>query len=359
MGSPHTHISEMCAQEAYQLFAAGDWRTCLARLRVALGARPGALADGRARMIAALLACRQGRQTEAEAHFARAEELFAERSSFIVFALDAVRAELAVAAGDTELALAVAMGGLRQTVTANEAERLLPLGARALADSATMLRDRGDDPAVALDRLRDLRREFPNVVADSGAYSSFYLSVLAALHELTDAEQARAVLAADEATTWQRATEACRAAGMRWDEAYCRWREAQALTRHRSRRRDAATALQTAYAIATELQALPLITDLEVLARGARLPLSPAAPVPPSATDAIPALTAREREVLRFIVAGHTYAEIAGALFLSEKTIGVHVSNMLRKTGVANRVELAQLVHRLDSTTPATEPTIS
>jgi DNA-binding NarL/FixJ family response regulator len=45
-------------------------------------------------------------------------------------------------------------------------------------------------------------------------------------------------------------------------------------------------------------------------------------------------------------VAGHTYGEIARDLVVSEKTVSVHVSNMLRKTGAANRVELAQLARR-------------
>jgi uncharacterized protein DUF998 len=121
-----------------------------------------------------------------------------------------------------ELALSVAVDGLRQTVTANDSERLLPLAVRALADRATMQRDRGDDPAATLDRLRDLRREFPAAVANPEAYSRLERSVLAAQQDLADAEQARAVLSADEATTWHRAAEACRAAGTRWDEAYCR-----------------------------------------------------------------------------------------------------------------------------------------
>jgi DNA-binding CsgD family transcriptional regulator len=351
MGSPHTHISEMCAQEAYSLLVAGDWRTCLARLRVALGARPGVLADGRARMIAALLASRQGRLAEARAHFARAEELFTGGSNFRVFALDAVHAELAVATGDTALALSVATRGLRQTLPSNDVERLLPLAVRALADRATMLRDRGEDPAATLDRLGDLRHEFPNVVLeDNPDPSEFYRSVVNAEQKLTDAEQARAVLADDETAAWERAAEACRAADHRWDEAYCRWREAQALTRDRSRRRDAARVLPVAYAMATELQAAPLIADLETLARGARLSLYDTAPET-AATDVIPGLTAREREVLRFIVLGHTYAEIAHALFLSEKTISAHVSNMLRKTGAANRMELAQLHSRLAAPT--------
>ena len=66
--------------------------------------------------------------------------------------------------------------------------------------------------------------------------------------------------------------------------------------------------------------------------------------------DAPPAfagLTRRESEVLRHLVAGRTYAEIARALFISEKTVSVHVSHLLRKTGTSSRIELADLARRL------------
>ena len=52
-------------------------------------------------------------------------------------------------------------------------------------------------------------------------------------------------------------------------------------------------------------------------------------------------LTPREREVLSHVVAGETYAQIAASLYISEKTVSVHVSNLLRKTGTASRIELA------------------
>jgi Bacterial regulatory proteins, luxR family len=45
------------------------------------------------------------------------------------------------------------------------------------------------------------------------------------------------------------------------------------------------------------------------------------------------------------------------ALVVSEKTVSVHVSNMLRKTGTGNRVELAQLARLL--TSPAHGPRLS
>ncbi|MGH8825005.1 MAG: response regulator transcription factor [Jiangellaceae bacterium] len=55
----------------------------------------------------------------------------------------------------------------------------------------------------------------------------------------------------------------------------------------------------------------------------------------------------REREMLNHIMAGRTYGEIARELVVSEKTVSVHVSHLLHKTGTANRVELAQLARRV------------
>ena len=59
------------------------------------------------------------------------------------------------------------------------------------------------------------------------------------------------------------------------------------------------------------------------------------------------ALTPRERELLGHLVRGLTYAEIAEALVISEKTVSSHVSNLLRKTNTASRVELTRLVGRI------------
>ena len=52
-------------------------------------------------------------------------------------------------------------------------------------------------------------------------------------------------------------------------------------------------------------------------------------------------LTGRELEVLHLLVQGRTNREIGEGLFISPKTAGVHVSNILGKLGVKNRVEAA------------------
>jgi DNA-binding CsgD family transcriptional regulator/tetratricopeptide (TPR) repeat protein len=67
-----------------------------------------------------------------------------------------------------------------------------------------------------------------------------------------------------------------------------------------------------------------------------------------AATRANPAgLTPRELEVLTLVAEGLHNSEIAGRLFLSEKTVAHHVSAILRKLGVPNRVQAVTEAARL------------
>ena len=64
-------------------------------------------------------------------------------------------------------------------------------------------------------------------------------------------------------------------------------------------------------------------------------------------------LTEREREVLSLLAAGRSNPEIGRTLFISTKTVSVHVSNILAKLGVSGRVEAAAVAHRLGVYGPA------
>jgi DNA-binding CsgD family transcriptional regulator len=276
-----------------------------------------------------------------------AEELFAEQSGFMAFPFDAVRAELSVAEGDTDGAVAAALAGAAQDAPPTWCERLLPLAARALADQAQRLRDQKGDPARALARLDDLRSRHPDVLVDPGPGEIYQIQVRA-MRALYDAESHRAH--ADPATghAFHDAAQTCRAGGLAWHEAYASWRTAQAVLRDRRPERKAArAALRRAHELATDLQARPIQQDVEALARLARIPLTPASGSPAAAAAAIPNVTRREREVLAHLVAGRTYHEIANALFISDKTVSAHISNMLRKTGSTSSIELAELARRL------------
>jgi DNA-binding CsgD family transcriptional regulator len=91
-----------------------------------------------------------------------------------------------------------------------------------------------------------------------------------------------------------------------------------------------------------------LKANVEELAAMARISLtSPKVPTAATVPAAFTGLTARENEVLAHLVANRTNAEIAETLFISEKTVSVHVSNLLRKTDTRSRREVAALARRV------------
>jgi DNA-binding NarL/FixJ family response regulator len=92
-----------------------------------------------------------------------------------------------------------------------------------------------------------------------------------------------------------------------------------------------------------------LVTAVRVVAEGNSL-LAPSVtrriiaefaqrPVRPSIKSEVEHLTERENEVLKLIARGQTNAEIAGELIVSEATIKTHVSNLLTKLGLRDRVQ--------------------
>jgi DNA-binding NarL/FixJ family response regulator len=73
----------------------------------------------------------------------------------------------------------------------------------------------------------------------------------------------------------------------------------------------------------------------------------------PSRDDALTRMgvTRREAEVLDLLAAGRTNRQIAEVLYISEKTASVHVTNLLRKLGVSNRIDAAAIAQRLGDDT--------
>ena len=120
------------------------------------------------------------------------------------------------------------------------------------------------------------------------------------------------------------------------------------LARKRGSTAEAANALRAAHGYALEQEAEPLRRRVEESAATARISLAkPSVPTPEAAPAAFTGLTTREREVLAHLVANRTNAEIAQTLFISEKTVSVHVSNLLRKTATGSRREVAALARRV------------
>jgi DNA-binding NarL/FixJ family response regulator/tetratricopeptide (TPR) repeat protein len=107
--------------------------------------------------------------------------------------------------------------------------------------------------------------------------------------------------------------------------------------------RDAArAAMYTAGSIAAALGSAPLSAAVDDLARRARV-----SAVPVRRAAAGPdALTEREHEVLLLVAEGSTNREIADRLFLSPKTVGIHVSRVLAKLDAHTRGEAVAIARR-------------
>lgn len=116
-----------------------------------------------------------------------------------------------------------------------------------------------------------------------------------------------------------------------------RWAEALLAVGDRDAAREQAAA---ALEVAERIGARPLSTAVTDLARRARLDL------PGVAGRTTDVLTAREAEVLTLVADGLSNRQIGEKLYISGKTVSVHVSNLLAKLGAGGRAEAVTIAHR-------------
>jgi DNA-binding CsgD family transcriptional regulator len=127
--------------------------------------------------------------------------------------------------------------------------------------------------------------------------------------------------------------------GFMYETARSQWRLAEALA-EAGDRDEAQQQWRLAVAAADKLGATRLRAALADLGRRARLGTTRAV-----AGSPLSVLTSRELEVLRALAGGRSNREIASELFISDKTVSVHVSNILAKLGAASRTEAAAIAH--------------
>ncbi len=194
------------------------------------------------------------------------------------------------------------------------------------------VREAADSAARHLGQLQSVVEGLP-----PGHWEGRHLGAWVALAQ---AEHDR-VLGRDEPSAWSDAADAW-AAGSSAEplEGYARWRAASGLLAARGAEARAAAKRQLirALEIATALHAAPLRADIERVAARAHLSLTGATQARAGTKDALD-LTPRELEVLELVAAGQSNREIGEALFITEKTAGAHVSNVLGKLGVSRRTE--------------------
>ncbi len=304
------------------------------------------------RRAAATLAVREGRLHDAAEHLARAGELVASFPTRIGAGGPLVLAEHLLAAGSADEALGVVECHLVTHAVADPrtGDLLLLWGARAAADLAQQARDAGDERRAAdacrrIANLDEVRRALSTVAFDAADPEDVLAPAVRAMYH---AELARSRIGSGDPQLWAAAAEACAAAGLAWDEAVVRRWLGQSILDTAGSRPEAAAALRAAHEAAVAMKAYPLRDEVQRVARAARLSVVPIPAPSNGAHDGSPlhVLTPRELEVLGHLVAGRSYSEIANDLVISDKTVSVHVSNLLRKTGTRNRNEAATLARR-------------
>ena len=156
-----------------------------------------------------------------------------------------------------------------------------------------------------------------------------------------DAELSR-LRGENDPALWQAAVDAF-GYGAVYEQAVCRRRLAEALL-GADRRDEAAEELHKADEVASKLGAKPLADALRALARRARIPLDGML----APRDTVDPLTPREKSVLALVASGRTNREVGAELFISEKTVSVHLSRVMAKLGATRRAEAVAIAYDRD-----------
>jgi DNA-binding CsgD family transcriptional regulator/tetratricopeptide (TPR) repeat protein len=277
------------------------------------------------------------------------------------------RAEAALLEGRPADALREVEEALAQFAGSDEIYLVAPLlvlgmtAAADLAENGRAFRDPGR-VAAAEETGKVLLAQVSALAGDqSGAAET--PSVRAAI--ATAKAEASRLDGTSDSTLWSAAAAAWDAVPMPHPAATARARAGEAVLLVRGPRDEAARLLREAHSGAVALGATPLRERIEAIAGRARVEL--AGPIAASDADAPPTgtpatasrgpaeilgLSAREWEVLELVAAGRSNAEIAETLFISPKTASVHVTHILDKLGVNNRVEAATIAVRVGAGEP-------
>ena len=227
--------------------------------------------------------------------------------------------------------------------------RLLAAGMRACADLAERARAHRDrhaaeDAVAAGDELAAWVQQMGGAPFTDHPYAA----TIPGERATWEAERAR-LAGSNDSEAWAGAAKIWDGLGCPHRAGYAWWRQAQAQLEEGQPITAAAGALRAAAGGGDGHQ--PLLAQVRALAERARIPLQPrdvatSSSSPLAEANAQYGLTTRELAVLRLVGTGRTNAQIGAELFISQRTAGVHVTNILRKLGVSGRVQAAALAER-------------
>ena len=358
VGLERRYGMDLAALEADIRFRLGRWDEADDVTRAGLALDQRGRGSPYLAIVRARLAANRGEVDEAERRLGHVTIADLDPDVAVIHAVASV--ETALLRGDPGVAAELAAGTLAVFGGAGIEAWAMPLvafGLRAAADLVETGEAARDTEAVAAARaLADA------IAAHADAFASVAIGAtptarawLATAH----AERERAAGMPD-GEAWDRAVAAWDDAGGRLGGADARLRLAVARLRQTGVKADVRSLVDAAWRTSVDLGATPLRSEIEATARRARIQLTAERPGPdvadvpegpathsPRPAPAGHALSPRELEVLRLVAAGRSNGEIGEELFITRKTAGVHVTHILDKLGVANRVEAAMVAARL------------
>ena len=360
-GLARFHGAALQAMIVNTLFRLGRWDEGERRAREAFDANPAGTAAMDLRLARAKISMARGDFATTAADLEAVKALSA-RAIDPRFVVPVVTLEVGLALWEDRLddARDVIAAGLAKLTGSQEVWFAAPLvwhGLRAEANRAEAARVRRGSEEIEgargtatalMKHLSQLKGRLDPAAAAVHQAADIYIT-------MCEAEWSR-LEGASSAELWEKVAATWDAMRQPYPAAYARWRMAEALLARRARSGPAVEALREAHATAQRMGAEPLRRELQALATRAGIgldepataatgPTAPPSPVP--AAEARLGLTRREVEVLRLVAMGRTNREVATTLFISEKTAGVHVSNILRKLDLRSRVEASAYAHRL------------
>ncbi len=311
----------------------GRWQRAEELLDESLGLRPEGVDLVRVRFESGLLALRRGDLSRAEAELDAAAALGARIvDPQLVGPVAAARVDLASAQGTPERGLGLAETAWPALAEAGDAYGL-ELCVAATRAGAALAAATGD--STGMDRWAERCRAVTASVVAPGP-------IVDVLAVAAGAEAGGVGPGSDDG--WQAAVAGWRGLGDPYLTAYSLMRLSEARSAAPGGHGAAVEAAAEARTIAAELGAAGVVAEVDDLVRRAGLDMTvseerdlPEAPY---------GLTPREQEILALLADGWSNRRIGAELFISPRTVEVHVSNLLAKLDASNRAEAGALAHR-------------
>ncbi|NJP34446.1 helix-turn-helix transcriptional regulator [Micromonospora thermarum] len=348
LGLGRTYETRLLAIATNGLFRVGQWAEAEKVVAAALRHRPSGADAVELLLARCRLSVGYGDIEAADRDLDAVATVLAGGGARHVIPLLTLRAGLAMWQGRHDLARQAVQRGLTES-RSDDVTILAALvwhGLRAEAEAHA-------SRTVDVDRtaVRRLREAADRVARKSASAPPAVRSVVDGFLALCAAEVSR--LDGSDPELWARSVTEWDRRNHPYPAAYSRLRQAEALLARRGRSATAGKLLRAAYQVAQGLGAVPLTSEIRTLAGRARVSLEErdtasgaSATAASSDGDELAVLTAREREVLAAVAEGLTNKEIGQRLFISERTIGVHVSHIFDKLHVRTRVQASAIFLR-------------